>query len=105
MKWRFNSMSRYFENKVALTAIFLFFPLAAASNGVKSHGSPLTVNQRATSSAAALPHGPNMPPDPWDWSAANHGPNMPPDPWDWNKVKAQHGPNMPPDPWDWIISA
>jgi hypothetical protein len=114
-------MQTYFENKLAFAAIFLFCALPAASHGTKSNGPPLAANQRTTSSAAQLSHGPNMPPDPWDWnkvqhgpnmppdpwdwSAANHGPNMPPDPWDWNKVKAQHGPNMPPDPWDWIISA
>jgi len=109
-------MQRFFENKLAFVAIFLLFTLAVAFNIAQGNVSPVAANQWTTSSAASLPHGPNMPPDPWDWNkvqhgpnmppdpwdwhAATHGPNMPPDPWDWNKV--QHGPNMPPDPWDWV---
>jgi hypothetical protein len=108
-------MQKFFENKLAFVTIFLLFVMALVFNVTHDNNPPVAANQWTTSSAAQLPHGPNMPPDPWDWNrvqhgpnmppdpwdwrAANHGPNMPPDPWDWNKV--QHGPNMPPDPWDW----
>jgi hypothetical protein len=108
-------MQKFFENKFAFAAVLVLFVTAVFWNNTQSGGFPAP-DQWAASTVIQLAHGPNIPPDPWDWNkaqhgsstaqdltAANHGPNIPPDPWDWNK--AQHGPNIPPDPWDWAKAA
>ena len=79
-------MQRFFENKFAFATIFGLFAMAAAFNATQGYSSPAAANQRTVSTGVQLAHGPNMPPDPWDWNKVQHGPNMPPDPWDWAKV-------------------
>ena len=99
MKRRSLKMQNFFEKKIAFAAILLLFALVMVCNATIGNSQSRSDCGNRT---AALYKGPNMPPDPWDWSKARKGPNMPPDPWDWRASNAVHkGPNMPPDPWDW----
>ena len=78
-------MQRFFENKLAFAAVLVLFVMAVFWNNTQSGGFPAP-DRWATSNAVQLAHGPNIPPDPWDWNKAQHGPNIPPDPWDWAKA-------------------